>query len=132
VNWEQLLRKNGKKFEILGIALRGIDAIKFRPKETLSHRLAKFIVCYLLAKEHHHFKTEQPINEAVCDVIDLDTLIVYEIESYAHSTTIKKKLDDFRHPLIEDLIILDLRKMNLDWEPFYGLRDRISKYCGPI
>jgi len=131
VNWEQLLKKNGKKLEILKINPREINTVKFRnTNESFSHKVAKVIICHLLSKSGHCFKTEQPINEAVCDIIDLDTFIVYEIESYSNSTIIKKKIDDFLHPLIEDLIIVDLRKMSLDWEPIYNLRDRIGKSCG--
>jgi hypothetical protein len=114
----------------MGINLRGTNTIKFcGGKESFSHRIAKLALCHLLTKAGHNFKTEQPIGEAVCDVIDLDTLVIYEIESHANSTIIKKKLDDFLHPLIEDLIIVDLRKMDIDWEPVFALRDKIKKFC---
>lgn len=82
-----------------------------------------------MRKAGHRFKTEQPLNEAVCDVIDLDAFVVYEIESYANSAIIKKKLDDYRHPFVEDLFILDLRKLKLNWTPIYDLKDRIKKIC---
>ncbi|MCW4003681.1 MAG: hypothetical protein NWE95_07205 [Candidatus Bathyarchaeota archaeon] len=107
-----------------------MDAVKFHAaNESFSHRVAKLVICNLLTEAGHHFKTEQPINEAVCDVIDLDTFVIYEIESHANSTIIKRKLDDFLHPLIEDLIVVDLRKMDIDWEPIFMLRDKIRKFC---
>ena len=127
----QLIKRNGEKLKVLGIDLRDINRIRFRNcKESFSHRIVKLVLCHLLERAGHNFKTEQPIGNAVCDVIDLDTFVVYEIETYANSTIIRKKLNDFRHPLIEDLIILDLRKMNLDWEHIFNLKDKIKKYCG--
>jgi len=129
MKFEQLVKENGRQLESMGIDLRELDTLKFGPKETLSHRVTKLILCHLLRKAGHHFKTEQPINKAICDVIDLDTFVVYEIESYANSTTIKKKLDDYRHPFVEDLFILDLRKLKLNWTPIYDLKDRIKQVC---
>jgi hypothetical protein len=127
---QQLLRKNWRQLEALKINLRELDAVKFRyGKEAFSHRIAKFVVCHLLTEAGHRFKTEQPINEAICDVIDLDNFVIYEIESCANSSIIKKKLNDFLHPVIEDLMILDLRKMGIDWEPILAFRDQIKEKC---
>jgi len=130
MKWEQLIRKNGKKLETLGINLKGVNTIKFRGKESFSHRVVKLVICHLLAKAGHNFKTEQPIKDNVCDIIDLDSLIVYEIETYPNSTIIYKKLDDFLHPYIEDLVIVNLRKIDYDWVPVYCLRDEMAKCCG--
>ena len=127
---EQLFRKNWNKLRALGIDWRGINTIKFNGYESFSHRVIKFILCHLIYQMGHNFKTEQPIKKAVCDVIDLDTFVVYEIECNPTPLAIKRKMKDYSNPLIQDLIILDLRKMNIEWEPIFRLRDEIKKYSG--
>lgn len=47
MKFEQLVKKNGRQLEALGINLRELDTVKFGPKETLSHRVTKLILCTL-------------------------------------------------------------------------------------
>lgn len=123
------LRRSWQRLEALNINLRHLNTVRFHMKESFSHRMAKCMLCSLLWEADHFFVAEQPINDSICDILDLNTFIVYEIESFPHASTIKKKLDDFRHPMIEDLVILDLRKMGLEWGPVREVSDRIKKKC---
>jgi len=130
VNFHLLLRRNWQKLEALRIDFRNLNKVRFHMKESFGHRMAKCMLCSLLWEKGHFFVTEQPVNDSVCDVLDLNTFIVYEIEAEATPCRVKRKLDDYRHPLIEDLIILDLRKMKLSWEPVLEVRDAISSASG--
>lgn len=65
----------------------------------------KVIIYQHLFQEKHNFKTEQKIKDAVCGVIDLDTLVIYEVETYPTMRIRKKRLDDFYHPYVEDITI---------------------------
>lgn len=127
MRYELFLKRNWDKLKILKFDSRYLNSIRFCPLESFGHRITKLVICHLLAKSGHFFATELPINEAKCDIIDLSDFIVYEIEANTNSTIIKKKMDDFRHPFIEDLMIVDLKKLGLDWTPFYALKDKISK-----
>lgn len=130
VNLNLLLRRNWQRIEALQINLRHLNSVRFHMKESFGHRMAKCMFCHLLWQKGHFFVTEHPINGSVCDVLDLNTFIVYEVEAEATPSRIKRKLDDYRHPLIEDLIIIDLRKMGLSWEPLLDVRDAIDKASG--
>jgi hypothetical protein len=130
MKYERLRYKNGKKLKTLGVKLKRINTIRFRGKESFSHRVVKLILCHLITKQGHFFTTEQPIKDGVCDVFDLNDLIIYEIEAYPNSTIIRRKLDIFHHPYIEDLIIINLRKIDYNWLHIYRLRDKLKKVCG--
>lgn len=130
MSWSLFLSKNWRTLDALKINFRNLNTVKFHSRESFSHRMTKCILCHLLWEKGHYFATEQPINDSICDVIDLNTFVIYEIEAQAIPSGIKKKLDDFRHPLIEDLVIVDLRKMDMDWVPVLEVSDDIKKVCG--
>lgn len=128
-SWGIFVKNNRKKLRQMGIELKGMNSIKFVSKEPLKHRLGKLLVCHNLFKAGHRFKTEQMINKNQCDVIDLKTFGIYEIESYATPRIIKKKIDDFNHPYIEDLVIIDLKKIQSDWYEIVKLSDQMKRLC---
>ncbi|MEM2129776.1 MAG: hypothetical protein QXZ70_04175 [Candidatus Bathyarchaeia archaeon] len=111
----------------MGIDLRGVNSLRFNSREPLKHRVGKLPVCHSLFKAGHRFKTEQLINGKQCDIIDLDTFVIYEIESQGRLGIMKKKIDDFTHPYVEDLVIVDLGKVQSDWCEFYRLSDYLRR-----
>lgn len=129
MSWNRFLRKNYDRIKQLKIDLRDINVIKIGNGELFRHQLIKFLLCHHLLRLKHHFKTEQKINNAVCDIIDLDTFTIYEIESHVHPIVRRKKLEAFYHPLIEDIFIVDLKKLR-HWRSIFALRDEVEKYCG--
>ena len=128
MSWSSFLRNNYLKLKTLGIDLRDVNTIRFRGNESFRHRLVKFLICQRLFSLGHHFKTEQPIKSSVCDVIDLDTFVIYEIENSATMEIRKKKLDEFYHPYIEDIVIVDIRKLKVNWKEIAKLRDEVYKH----
>lgn len=120
------------KIKRLGIDLRGLNTVKFVKGESFPHRFVKFLICHALFRQGHRFKTEQHINNAICDVIDLDALVIYEVETNSNPSTMKRKLEDFYHPFIEDIIIVSLKSLNFDWKALSEIRKQIEKYCGLI
>ncbi|MEM3506356.1 MAG: hypothetical protein QW589_01265 [Candidatus Bathyarchaeia archaeon] len=129
MSWEAFLSRRYVKLRTLRIELKALNTIKLQASEDFRHALAKFLVCYGIFNNNHHFKTEQKINNAVCDVIDLDNFIIYEIESDAGMTKQKKKLEDFYHPYIEDIIIVDLKKIE-GWEAIDRLFNSVCLHYG--
>ena len=113
----------------MGIDLKDLNTLRFQRSEYFTHQLIKFIICHHLLRLKHHFKTEQPIRNSVCDIIDLDTFIIYEIETNVGPTLRRKKLEDFYHPLIEDIFIVDVKKLK-HWGSIFQLRKEVAKYCG--
>jgi len=129
MSWARFLRKNYDRIKQLGIDLKDINTIKVGNGELFRHQLAKFLICHHLLRLKHHFKTEQAICKGICDVIDLDTFTIYEIESNLSPILTRKKLEDFYHPLIEDILIVDLKKSRR-WSAISKLKDDVRKYCG--
>ena len=129
MSWETFLRKNYPKIDVLGIGLNGLNTVKLDGNESLEHRMIKFLICHNIFEAGHHFKTEQPIKDSVCDVIDLDTMTVYEIETNATLSMRSNKLEAFYHPYIEDIVIIDLRKLGFEWLKTFELSDRVRRIC---
>lgn len=94
MSWERFLRKNYERITQLGIGLKDLNTIKFQGGEHFTHQLIKFIICHHLLKLKHHFKTEQPIRNSICDIIDLDTFVIYEIETNMKPIVRRKKPED--------------------------------------
>ena len=132
MSWNTFLRKNYMKIKRLGIDLRGLNTVKFVKGESFPHRFVKFLICHALFKQGHRFKTEQQINNAICDVIDLDNFVIYEVETNSNPSTMKRKLEDFYHPFIEDIIIVSLKNLKIKWGTLSEIRKQIEKYCGLI
>ena len=129
-SFKSFISENREKLRILGIELRGINTVRFHPYETLTHRLVKFLIAHHLFEQDHYFKTEQPIKKSWCDVIDLNDFVIYEIETNINGTKIKKKLEEFYHPFIEDIIFIDTQKLKCDWLSVNRLFDAIKLRCG--
>jgi len=132
MSWNTFLRKNYLKIKRLGIDLRGLNTVKFMKGESFPHRFVKFLICHALFKRGHRFKTEQQIDNAICDVIDLDNLVIYEVETNSNPSTMRRKLEDFYHPFIEDIIIVSLKSLNFDWRTLSEICEQIEKYYGLI
>ena len=111
----------------LGIELKGVNSLKFGCKESLIHRIVKTVVCHNLFQSGHYFKTEEHVRKAMCDVIDLTTFTIYEIEVYPTPKKIREKLRSFRSRYINDVIIIDLRKLKVDWQPLFELNDKVKR-----
>jgi hypothetical protein len=129
MSWNIFFRKNYEKMTQLGIGLEDLNVIKIRAGEFFRHQLVKFIICHHLIELKHHFKTEQVVVGGICDIIDLDTFTIYEVESNPSPINTRKKLNDFDHPLIEDLLIVDLRKLKR-WRNVFDLRREVAKLVG--
>jgi hypothetical protein len=129
MSWDTFLKNNYEKMMQLGIDLRNLDSVRLSAGEMFRHQLVKFIICHHLTELRHHFKTEQLIRNAICDIIDLDTLRIYEVETRFAPSVAKKKLEDFYHPLIEDVFIVDLKKLK-HWANIFDLRKEVARLCG--
>jgi hypothetical protein len=70
-----------------------------------------------------------PIRNSIYDIVDLDTFIIYEIDTDVKSNVRRKKLEDFYHPLIEGLVIVDVKKLKR-WDFIFLLWGEVIKYCG--
>ena len=125
--WSAFIKKSYQKMKMLGIGLDKVNVVRFHSREPLKHRMAKLVVCHHLFDIGHFFKTEQKIRESFCDVIDLNTFTIYEIEAYATKRIEKKKLEQFYHPLIEDIVIINLMKMDFEWYEMVKFSDEIKK-----
>lgn len=130
MSWSTFVRRNYWKIKRLGIDLNELNTVRFRIGETFEHRLVKFIICEYLFLLKHHFKTEQSVIHGVCDVIDLDTFVIYEVETNATKKVKENKLETFYHPLIEDIFIVNLKELKVDWSCFLKLSERIARHCG--
>jgi len=129
MNGYTFLRKNHDRISRLAISLKDMNTIRFQGTEHFAHQLVKFMICHHLLRLKHHFKTEQLIKNSVCDIIDLDTFIIYEIESHVHPIVRRKKLEAFYHPLITDIQIVDIKKLK-HIKSVLPLRNEIGRYCG--
>jgi len=129
MSWDAFLKHNYEKIMQLDIDLRNLDSVRLSAGELFRHQLIKFIICHHLTELRHHFKTEQPIRDSICDIIDLDTFRIYEIETRSSPSVAKKKLDNFYHPLIEDVFIVDLKKLK-HWGNIFDLRKEVARLCG--
>lgn len=78
--------------------------------DELKHFLLKAEVGFRLRSAGHDFCTEVEFpNGKICDVFDLDTFIVYELESDLDRAARGKKLEDFGgFGFVQDVIVLDV------------------------
>lgn len=123
------MKRNHTKLVQMGIDFKGVNTVKFQAHESFIHRLVKFFICHNLADLRHHFKTEQVVNGFVCDVIDLSSMIVYEVESNINFEKRKKKFEMFYHPYIEDIVMVDVKKLDCNWISANKLSDAIKLHC---
>jgi hypothetical protein len=129
MNWEAFRKNNYEGMMQLGIDLRNLDSVRLSAGELFRHQLIKFIICHHLTELRHHFKTEQLVRDSICDIIDLDTFRIYEVETQSSPGTAKRKLEDFYHPLIEDVFIVDLKKLK-HWSNVFDLCKEVARLCG--
>ena len=79
------------------------------------HFLLKAELGFLLRDAGHEFGSELEFpNGRTCDVFDLETFIVYELESGLDDAARGKKLEDFGgFGFVEDVIVLDVGGLEL-------------------
>ncbi len=82
--------------------------------ESMKHFIVKAMIFKILRERGRNVGTEIETRNGIADVIDLDNLIVYEIETSVSKNKIKEKLNQFKD--FRDLFIVDARKLssNLD------------------
>lgn len=80
------------------------------------HYLAKAAIGFILRKNSHEFATELEFpNGAIADVIDLNTFIVYELESNYSEKDKQEKYDNFwEYEEVRDIIVLDPQELSGD------------------
>lgn len=81
-----------------------------------SHWMAKACIGFILRKNNHKFATEVEFdNGAIADVIDLNTFIVYELESNYTEKDKQEKYDNFwEYEEVRDIIVLDPQELSGD------------------
>ena len=81
--------------------------------ETYKHFMAKSCLFYMLRKMKHEVRTEWSVPAGYVDIVDMDTMTMYEIE-LSHSPKFRnRKIELYRQPGFE-LIIINCSKMPLD------------------
>lgn len=90
------------------------------------HFLVKSAICFVLRKNGHDFATEHEFpNGRICDVLDLETFHVYEIETNASESDVKEKLGNFwDYDGIRDTLVIDPSDAPDD---IHGIRDWVEE-----
>ena len=132
MGWRSFFARNYARLKEIGIDFQSVNCVRFVGWESFEHRLLKFILCHNIYEVNHNFKTEQAVNGSVCDVIDLDTMRIYEVETSSTRRRVDVKPKAFDHPLIEDVLIVDVRKLDFDWRPIKELCKRIREAYGIV
>ena len=77
--------------------------------ESMQHFIVKAMIFKILRKMGRSVGTEIETKGGIADVIDLDNLIVYEVETNLNKNKIKEKLNQFKE--FRDLFLIDVRKL---------------------
>lgn len=77
--------------------------------ESMKHWMAKAVLFKLIRGRGRTVGTEVEINGAIVDVVDIDSLIGYEIESNPKKSVIKSKLKRLWH--LRDVFFIDASKV---------------------
>ena len=80
------------------------------------HWMAKASIGFILRKNDHKFATEVEFsNGAIADVMDLETFIVYELESNYSKKDKQEKYNNFwDYEEVKDIIVIDPQKFSND------------------
>lgn len=117
---KEKLLNHYKLAEGLGFELRYKNKIvphATRISETTKHFTVKAILAFLLMRQGKTILCEQSFKNfkgIKPDIFDLDERIIYEIETKPQIRTRMKKIAQAQHPLIEDVIIVNLTKVPED------------------
>lgn len=104
----------------LGFELRFKNKIKPHAtsiSETTKHFTVKAILAFLLMRQGKDILCEvvfRNFKDIKPDVFDLDERIIYEVESRPQARTRLKKVASAQHPLIDDVIIVNLTQVPED------------------
>jgi len=84
------------------------DSVEFH-SDGYRHFMVKASIGYILRNNDHRFLTEAEFpNGRMADVVDLETGLVYEVETNASRSDAKEKLGNFwDYEPISDVIVLD-------------------------
>jgi len=82
--------------------------------DALKHYVAKSVIGYIFRKNDHEFATELKFpNQKIADVMDLNTFIVYELESNYSEKDKEEKYENFwEYEEVKDIIVLDPQKLS--------------------
>lgn len=69
------------------------NSVKINHQNSIRHELAKFLKCYELSRDGHEFLTEASFGnkKGICDVVDLDAGVVFEILDSETEESIENK-----------------------------------------
>ena len=83
-------------------------------KESLKHFLVKAIMFKILRNRKRKVGCEIEIDNGIVDLLDLNNLIAYEIESKFDKNKIKEKLKNYK--TIKDVVFINLKKVPNEFE----------------
>lgn len=94
--------------------------------DAYKHYLIKAATGYILRKNDHVFTTELEFeNGRIADVMDLNTFIVYELESNFSNSDYTEKVDNFReYENVKDVIVFDPQEAPNDLS---GIKDWLEE-----
>lgn len=104
---EKALKRTRLKEEI-GDFWENEGVVKYH-SDGYKHFIVKSAICFVLRKNGHDFCTEHEFpNGRICDVLDVETFLVYECESNASSSDVEEKLGNFwDYDEVRDTIVID-------------------------
>lgn len=106
--------KEKEYLERYGIApdFATLDAVKVWGGNSYKHELAKWAVCYVLAKRGYHFFTEVKTEKGRIDIYDFTNRNIYEVESILTNVKKERKFKQLFNPnKMSDFFIFDLREV---------------------
>ena len=95
----EIQKKRNEVSRLLRVSNRNRNAFRWSPNETEAHIDMKFHICKQLRAWGHEFYTEAIFDESGlrADVIDADTVIVYEVHNTEPASSLVQK--SRRYPL---------------------------------
>ena len=81
----------------------------YNKKESLKHFLVKAIIFKILRERGRRIACEVEIKNGIVDLLDLDNLIAYEIESDFDKKKIERKVRNYK--IVNDVIFINLREV---------------------
>ena len=105
---EDLLNKKG-----IVVNLHNLNCLFLHNlRESTKHFIVKAILFKLLRNKRRRVACEVEINSGIVDLVDLDNLIAYEIESKPTKRKMEEKVKNYE--AVKDVIFIDLRKVPND------------------
>jgi UTP-glucose-1-phosphate uridylyltransferase len=106
-----------KLLEERGIVVNSTNVnclFSYNLKESLKHFIVKAMIFKILRNKKRKVACEVEINNGIVDLLDIDNLIAYEVESKLTKRKIKNKLKNYR--AVRDVIFIDLKKVPNNFE----------------